>query len=67
MAYWHDELTGRLDDLVRSYGDWVIWEQGLPCACRATTSLRMAAGCSRCQGEGFVWIEIGRASCRERV
>ncbi len=56
MAYSSDELSGRLDELVRTYGDWVIWEQGLPCACRAAPGLRMAAGCTRCEGEGFIWI-----------
>ena len=52
-----DELRARVNEVTRSYGDWVIWEQGLPCACRAAPGLRMAAGCSRCEGEGFVWVE----------
>ncbi len=60
MTYRPEELIHRLDELVRTYGDWVIWEQGLPCACRATTSLRMAAGCSRCEGNGFLWISPRR-------
>jgi len=51
-----DELRARVNEVTRTYGDWVIWEQGLPCACRAASGLRMSAGCSRCEGEGFVWV-----------
>ena len=56
MTLSNDELRTRLGEVARTYGDWVIWEQGLPCACRAASSLRMAAGCARCEGEGFIWI-----------
>ncbi len=55
MAIRPEELRGRLAEAVRTYGDWVRWEQGAPCACRAATSLRMTAGCRRCDGEGFTW------------
>ncbi len=50
-------IRRRINEINRTYGDWVIWEQGLPCACRAATALRMSAGCPRCSGEGFVWVQ----------
>ncbi len=55
MAFRPEELRGRLDEAVRTYGDWVLWEQGAPCACRAASTLRMTAGCRKCDGEGFLW------------
>lgn len=56
MTWSTDDLLRRLDEHVRTYGDWVVWETGLPCACRAAGALRMSAGCARCEGEGFVWV-----------
>ncbi len=49
-------IRQRVNEVTRTYGDWVIWEQGLPCACRAAPGLRLSAGCPRCEGEGFLWI-----------
>lgn len=57
MAWTHDAIRRRIDEVTRTYGDWVTWERGLPCACRAAGPLRMSAGCSRCDGNGFVWID----------
>ncbi len=56
MVMRREELQARVSEMTRSYGDWVIWEAGLPCACRAASGLRMAAGCARCEGEGLVWV-----------
>ena len=55
MAWTSAAIRRRINEVTRTYGDWVIWEQGFPCACRAATALRMSAGCKRCAGEGFVW------------
>ncbi len=56
MPWTNDAIRKRVAEMTRTYGDWVIWEQGLPCACRAASGLRMSAGCARCEGEGFVWV-----------
>ncbi len=60
MAWAAADLRHRIGAIVRQYGDWVLWEKGLPCACHAASRLRMAAGCDRCGGEGFVWTDPRR-------
>ncbi len=56
MAWTNDAIRRRVNEINRTYGDWLIWEQGLPCACRVAGALRMTAGCPRCEGEGFIWV-----------
>lgn len=60
MAWTRDSIRQRIDEVVRAYGDWVVWEQGLPCGCQVPGGLRIAAGCPRCEGEGFVWTDPQR-------
>lgn len=60
MPWNRDDIRRRINEVTRTYGDWVVHEEGIPCSCQAASGLRLAAGCPHCDGEGFLWINPRR-------